>query len=71
MPIIACSACGKNLSVPDQFYNKRFKCPGCQSIISFELEAIPKNIEKNQNNKTTAGSDSPIKTNNEEKFNLP
>jgi tetratricopeptide (TPR) repeat protein len=39
MPIIACSACGKKLSVPDQFYNKRFKCPGCQSIISFELEA--------------------------------
>ena len=71
MPIIACSACGKKLSVPDQFHNKRFKCPGCQSIISFELEAIPKNIEKNQNNKTTAGSDSPIKTNNEEKFNLP
>ena len=54
MPIIACSACGKKLSVPDQFHNKRFKCPGCQSIISFELEAntpppIPQGIINEKN----------------------
>ena len=62
MPIIACSACGKNLSVPDQFYNKRFKCPGCQSIISFELEAnTPPPIPQRMTNEKTIKAIPPFK----------
>jgi len=33
-----CPACGKKLAVPDEFANKKARCPGCQQIIT-----IPQN----------------------------
>jgi len=34
-----CSACGKKLAVPDEFANKKARCPGCKQTITVPTQA--------------------------------